>query len=375
MDAEDGALRERLVALKLQRDEIVKEIADLQKRLASAAPTITPGRSPRSRRCCAITIAGYRDHVESIFAEWLDTPLHELGEDPARVAKKHDDVTKENGPYIANGAMRTLRAIYNHARKTNKKRPPDNPADAVDWNEEKRRDTGMGLGDLKGWFSELAAKDNPVRREFHLFTSLSGSRPTALREIKPRHINFRSRTLHDSCLDIRRICAYTRVYTPNVRGEELAMSTGNLPRVEECTCLAVRQAARRITQFYDQHLAPVGLRTTQFSILGKLKQLGPMTINALADELVMDRTTLGRNILPLEREGLIGVAPGRMDRRSKDLRLTDAGLERLQVAQKDWRQAQARFAAAFGVKRTAGLRTLLGEVSATDLPGVSAAND
>ena len=100
------------------------------------------------------------------------------------------------------------------------------------------------------------------------------------------------------------------------------MSTDNPPRVAECTCLAVRQAARRITQFYDQHLAPFYLRTTQFSILAKLKQLGPMTINALADELVMDRTTLGRNILPLEREGLISVAPGRTDRRSKELRLT-----------------------------------------------------
>ena len=108
------------------------------------------------------------------------------------------------------------------------------------------------------------------------------------------------------------------------------MSTGNLPRLEECTCLAVRQAARHITQFYDQHLAPVGLRTTQFSILARLRRQGPMTINALADELVMDRTTLGRNILPLEREGLISVAPGRTDRRSKELRLTGAGVERLQ---------------------------------------------
>jgi DNA-binding MarR family transcriptional regulator len=47
-------------------------------------------------------------------------------------------------------------------------------------------------------------------------------------------------------------------------------------------------------------LAPTGLRTTQFSILAKLKRMGPITINALARELVMDRTTLGRNILPLE---------------------------------------------------------------------------
>ncbi|MBR0764734.1 tyrosine-type recombinase/integrase [Bradyrhizobium japonicum] len=142
------------------------------------------------------TIEGYRDHVDRIFADWLDTTLHELATDPARVAKKHDHVTKENGPYMANGSMRTLRAIYNHARKTNRSLPSDNPADAVDWNEEERRNTGMGSADLKGWFAQLAGHDNPVRREFHLFTLLCGSRPTALQEAKPEHIDFRRRTLH-----------------------------------------------------------------------------------------------------------------------------------------------------------------------------------
>src|ERR1700732_3853608 len=110
----------------------------------------------------------------------------------------------------------------------------------------------------------------------------------------------------------KRICSY-------VKSERHVMSTNLPPGPEECTCLAVRKAARHITQFYDQYLAPVGLRTTQFSILAKLKRLGPMTINALAGELVMDRTTLGRNIRPLQREGLLAVAPGQSDRRSKEL--------------------------------------------------------
>ena len=52
----------------------------------------------------------------------------------------------------------------------------------------------------------------------------------------------------------------------------------------ECNCLAVRQAARYITQFYDQHLAAAGLRATQYGILAKLKNHGPMSINALAAE-------------------------------------------------------------------------------------------
>jgi DNA-binding MarR family transcriptional regulator len=150
------------------------------------------------------------------------------------------------------------------------------------------------------------------------------------------------------------------------------MSTNLPPGPEECTCLAVRKAARHITQFYDQYLAPVGLRTTQFSILAKLKRLGPMTINALARELVMDRTTLGRNVLPLERDGLISIVPGRIDRRSKELQLTNAGIDRLQVARKGWKDAQTRFATVFGEERTAGLRALLGAVSAADLPTASA---
>ena len=94
-------------------------------------------------------------------------------------------------------------------------------------------------------------------------------------------------------------------------------------KTQDCICLAIRQAARHVTQSYDHFLAPAGLRTTQFSILAKLKRKGPMTINALAADLVMDRTTLGRNILPLERDGLITIEPVASDRRSKELHLTN----------------------------------------------------
>jgi DNA-binding MarR family transcriptional regulator len=145
------------------------------------------------------------------------------------------------------------------------------------------------------------------------------------------------------------------------------MSTDALSGPEDCNCLAVRQAARHITQFYDQFLAPSGLRTTQFSILAKLRRLGPMTINALAEDLVMDRTTLGRNIQPLERDGLIAIKQGNRDRRSKVLRLTACGAARFRTAAKGWVQAQRQFEAAFGANRTVELRTLLHAVAATDL--------
>ena len=145
------------------------------------------------------------------------------------------------------------------------------------------------------------------------------------------------------------------------------MSTVAFSRPEDCNCLAVRQAARHITQFYDQFLAASGLRTTQFSILAKLRRLGPTRINALAADLVMDRTTLGRNILPLERDGLIAVEKGPRDRRSKTLRLTEAGEARFRAAVKEWAEAQKQFEATFGTERTIKLRALLHAVTATDL--------
>jgi len=95
--------------------------------------------------------------------------------------------------------------------------------------------------------------------------------------------------------------------------------------------------------------------------------LGPMTINALAAELVMDRTTLGRNILPLERDGLIAVEQGSRDRRSKELRVAEAGEARFRAGMKGWVQAQQEFEKAFGAKRTADMRALLHAVAATEL--------
>ena len=135
---------------------------------------------------------------------------------------------------------------------------------------------------------------------------------------------------------------------------------------EVCNCFAVRSAARRVTQFYDQLLEPTGLRITQYSILAMLKRLGPLTINALAKVLLTDRTTLGRNILPLERDGLIRIEQGASDRRAKELHLTTAGEKRLQAARPAWLKAQATFESSFGPKRAETLRAFMRALMATE---------
>ncbi len=144
------------------------------------------------------------------------------------------------------------------------------------------------------------------------------------------------------------------------------------PDLTLCHCLAVRQAARHVTRFYDQFLAPSGLRTTQFSILAKLRRAGSETITTLARDLVMDRTTLGRNLRPLEREGLIAIGKGSVDQRSREVRLTEAGAARLRAGIARWIEAQGGFETVFGNRRSSSLRALLSAVSAVDFGAASA---
>lgn len=142
------------------------------------------------------TIRSYTDHMERLFADWLDRPLTELGEDPLLLADRHDLITRANGPAIANGAMRSFRSVYNHAKKTCRSLPRENPVSGVDWNPEHRKDTAMGVTDLPAWFEQLALIPNPIRREFHLLMLLSGSRPEVLKNVRVADLDLKNRVMH-----------------------------------------------------------------------------------------------------------------------------------------------------------------------------------
>ncbi|HWZ58170.1 MAG TPA: MarR family winged helix-turn-helix transcriptional regulator, partial [Gemmatimonadaceae bacterium] len=94
---------------------------------------------------------------------------------------------------------------------------------------------------------------------------------------------------------------------------------------EVCSCTALRQAARHVTQFYDAALKPAGVGLNQYSILVRLNQVGPVAIQALARHLVMDRSTLGHLLRPLMRRRLITLRVDPRDRRSRTLALSAAG--------------------------------------------------
>ncbi len=140
------------------------------------------------------------------------------------------------------------------------------------------------------------------------------------------------------------------------------------PASAECTCTALRKAARRVSLLYDRMLAPTGLGVNQYGLLAELDRQGggPVTLGALASAMVMDRSALGHNLRPLERDGLIAVGIGAEDRRSRAITLTTAGRQRLVAAKAPWREAQSRFQQVFGTDHTHALRALLGAAVAAD---------
>ena len=109
-----------------------------------------------------------------------------------------------------------------------------------------------------------------------------------------------------------------------------------------CLCNTLRMTARAVTQVYDDALRPVGLRVTQFSLLARAASLGPVESWRLSEALGLDKTTLPRNLRPLERRGLIAIAPGE-DRRTRLVRVTPAGKKLLKEAVTRWRSVQASF--------------------------------
>jgi len=110
--------------------------------------------------------------------------------------------------------------------------------------------------------------------------------------------------------------------------------------VKDCTCFNLRKATRAVTQLFDDRMQPTGLRGTQFTLLSAISETGTIAISQLSRVLIMDRTTLTRNLKPLETKRLVKIVPG-LDRRTRTLTLTDKGCKTLEKALPFWRQAQS----------------------------------
>lgn len=144
----------------------------------------------------------------------------------------------------------------------------------------------------------------------------------------------------------------------------------------ECVCFRARRVSRALTRIYDDALRPLGVQTSQLAVL-VVVALSPedgASLGAMADVLVMDRTTLSRNLRPLEKDGLLRITRAREDARVKRVVLTSAGRRVLERGFPLWQEAQRAVVGAMGSGAAADLRRRLDDVIAGVAP-LSAGTD
>jgi DNA-binding MarR family transcriptional regulator len=128
---------------------------------------------------------------------------------------------------------------------------------------------------------------------------------------------------------------------------------------------ALRAATRRLTQLYDEAMAPTGLRVTQFHILSELERRSadPPTVGELAEILTMERSALGQTLRPLERDGLIDLGHDKRDGRRRPIRLTKAGKDKVVRGRRHWAEAHEKFEQFFGDVQLVVLRKTLRDIA------------
>ena len=129
-----------------------------------------------------------------------------------------------------------------------------------------------------------------------------------------------------------------------------------------CTCLRLRKASRRVSQIYDRSLEVAGVTVSQYGILGYISRYDGVGIGALAEKLIMDPTTLTRNLHPLQQRGLVALARDVNDRRARRLHLTEAGRKAFAAAGPAWARAQRQIEQALGEDETPALNAALDRV-------------
>ena len=151
------------------------------------------------------------------------------------------------------------------------------------------------------------------------------------------------------------------------------MSKAAPPGFSPCNNATLRRAARSLGRFYDDALAPSGLKGTQFGLLFQIHISDEPAMGTIAEALIMDLSALGHTLKPLIRDGYVETFPDKDDRRVKRVRLTPQGQAKLDEALELWSVAQRQFEDKVGAEQAAKLRAALDAVADLDLEMPAAA--
>lgn len=116
----------------------------------------------------------------------------------------------------------------------------------------------------------------------------------------------------------------------------------NIDYTQICVCANLRKKTRLVTQFYDKLLQPTGLKVTQYSMLANIDLQQAVSISRLGEILLLDQTTITRNINLLKRNGYVDLTRDPQDARAKVITLTEKGVEKLNEAAPIWQDVQER---------------------------------
>jgi len=146
-----------------------------------------------SEERAAVTIQGYQDHLKRYLHVWIDKELKDITRKMTR--ELHQKIAKQHGKYVANGAMRTFRAIWNRTMREDETLPCC-PTINVDWFKEYRKQSPIPPEELSAWYQEIMQQKNPVRRDVNLVMLFTGLRRTDAATVRFEDINFVKKTLH-----------------------------------------------------------------------------------------------------------------------------------------------------------------------------------
>lgn len=127
---------------------------------------------------------------------------------------------------------------------------------------------------------------------------------------------------------------------------------------DTCHCILLRKASRKVSSYYDEALAPLGVNIGQFSLLRNINRLAPVSLTDLGARVDLDRSTVGRNAKVLERMGLVAIGHGE-DQREAMLTITDQGHAILRDGTPLWDSVQDDIEARLGPEKTRQLQALL----------------
>ena len=130
-----------------------------------------------------------------------------------------------------------------------------------------------------------------------------------------------------------------------------------------CLCAVMRKAARILTRRYDHYLKSGGLKITQYSMLANIARNPGISVSELAELLLMDQTTVSRNLHVLEKLGHVSLEPEQTDHRIKRVRITDSGMSKMDAARPLWLEAQQEMERVLGRQGIEGLLGSLGKLS------------